>query len=90
MRLGSLICSRACASDLFRAWNSELVRDWSGRWLSLRLLSNWQMTLCAMFGGFDKLNHRESLNNLKTLPDTLDAAREIAEKSTFVKEVLGF
>ncbi len=49
-----------------------------------------EMTLVDFICGFDKLNHRESLNNLKTLPDTLDAAREIAEKSTFVKEVLGF
>lgn len=27
---------------------------------------------------------------LKTLPDTLDSAKEIAEKSSFIKEVLGF
>ena len=27
---------------------------------------------------------------LKTLPDTLDSAREIAEKSSFIKEALGF
>lgn len=46
-------------------------------------------------GSFDKLNNQGSLKspdslNLRHLPDTLDSAREIAEKSAFIKEVLGF
>ena len=42
-----------------------------------------------LFGNIPE-DKRVSLKQLRTLPDTLDAAKKIAEASPFIKEVLGF
>ena len=39
---------------------------------------------------FDDSNKPSNRPDIKTLPDTLDSARKIAESSSFIKEALGF